>query len=187
MKAVFLDRDGVINFERESYIKSPDEFEFIPNSIKALKMLSEAGFKLVIITNQSGIAKGLYSETDLENIHKKMLTELSKQNIKIDEIKYCPHDEASKCKCRKPEPKMVLSAAEKLNIDLNKSWLVGDRLRDIATAEKLKEMGYKIKSILVMTGRAGSDKEFNVVPDFRAKDLFEATNIILNVSNNEKI
>jgi D,D-heptose 1,7-bisphosphate phosphatase len=177
-RAVFLDRDGVINKERHEYVKSWEEFEFLPNSIKALKLLSKTDYKIIIVTNQAGIARGYYTEGILNDIHEKMLNELSKNNVRIDAIKYCPHKEEDDCKCRKPKSTLILSATNEFDIDLNKSWLIGDKTKDIKTVENIKEMGHNIKTILVMTGYAGKDGIYNVKPDYYAEDLMEAVNII---------
>jgi len=184
-RAVFLDRDGVINkstageFIKDRRVKKWDEFEFLPNTIKALKGLSKTDYKIIIVTNQSGISKGLHTEEALIDIHNKMIEELSRHGARIDSVKFCPHKEEDGCRCRKPETFMIISAKNEFDLDLNKSWFIGDTSRDIKTAEKVKELGYNFKSILVMTGYGGKDGDFDAKPDYHAADLLEAVNIIL--------
>jgi len=126
-KAVFLDRDGVINKKLENdYVKSVFEFEILDGVKETLQNLKKLGYLLIIITNQQGIGKGIMSEKDLLKIHEHMVKELPE----IDDIFYCPHLNGT-CNCRKPENKMLLDAKEKWNIDFNKSWMIGDSENDI--------------------------------------------------------
>jgi D-glycero-D-manno-heptose 1,7-bisphosphate phosphatase len=126
-KAIFLDRDGVINKKLENdYVKSVFEFEILKGVRETLQQLKKLGYVLIVITNQQGIGKGIMSEKDLESIHNYMLKELPE----IDDIFYCPHLNGT-CDCRKPENKMLLDAKEKWNIDFNKSWMIGDSESDI--------------------------------------------------------
>ncbi len=136
-KAIFLDRDGVINYDY-GFIYKWSEFKFIDGVIKALQILTNYGFKIFIITNQSGIARGFYSTNDLEILHKQMLNYLSKRSININEVFYCPHHEKGKskeyainCLCRKPKPGMLLLAKDKYNINMKESYLVGDKISDL--------------------------------------------------------
>jgi len=175
-RAIFLDRDGVINRELKKYTEMWDEFEFLPNVFEALKLLSKTDYKLVIVTNQGGIGAGLYTKEDLEEIHKKMLEEFSKYDIRIDTIKYCPHIDEDNCECRKPKPGMILEAAKEFDIDLSKSWMVGDKTKDIKAAENAK-VG---KTILVKTGFGGKEPgALEATQDFIAEDILDAANIIL--------
>lgn len=147
-KAIFLDRDGVIN-EEVSYLSNPDDFKFIDGSIKALKILKNLGYLLIVITNQAGIARGYFTDEILQQIHQKMQKTLETNDISLDDIFYCPHhpDFTGTCECRKPLPGMILNATKKHDILLEKSYMVGDTLKDIET-------GYnaKCKTVLVMTG-----------------------------------
>ncbi len=172
-RAVFLDRDGVINVDT-GYVYRVKDFKFIPGVFTALRKLSASKFKCIIVTDQSGIGRGYYKKEDAEKVHKHMVKELSKRNIRIDKIYYCPHAPEEGCNCRKPKTALVQRAKKDFNINLSKSYFVGDKTKDIQTG---KNAG--CKTILVMTGKAGSDKEFDVQPDFQAKDLNEAVNYIV--------
>jgi len=170
-KAIFLDRDGVINKEI-SYISNPDDFEFIEGSIEALKILEEKNFLLIVITNQAGIARGYYTEEMLKKIHNKMTRILKQNNIVLDDIFYCPHhpDFTGPCDCRKPEPGMILKAQIKHNIDLTNSYMVGDTLSDIETGKKAN-----CKTALVLTGygKEEQNKIDSLIPDMIFKNLKE--------------
>jgi len=132
-KAVFLDRDGVINRKPapHDYVKKWSEFEFIPGIEKLIKRVNEKGYLVIVVTNQRGIARGLMAKRDLEEIHRKMKEELKKKGAKIDAIYYCPHDVEDNCNCRKPKPGMILKAAKDFNIDLADSIAIGDSGPDI--------------------------------------------------------
>jgi D,D-heptose 1,7-bisphosphate phosphatase len=134
-KAVFLDRDGIINKEKY-FIKSWKEFEFVPSIFENIKKLKKAGFLVIVITNQSGVKRGYFTEETLKQIHKNMKKVLEKNEAQIDDIFYCPHYNDDNCDCRKPKPGMILKAAEKYNIDLKQSWVIGDTPRDIEAGEQ---------------------------------------------------
>lgn len=152
-KVILLDRDGVINQDSLSYIKSLDEFIIIPESIKAVARLHKAGYRLGIATNQSGIARGLYSEKDLLAIHDKMMQAIIAAGGNIDAIEYCPHLPSEFCQCRKPQPGMLLRLAKRLDCDLTGVPFVGDRVSDLQAA---LAVGAKPVMILSqMTDRAG--------------------------------
>jgi D-glycero-D-manno-heptose 1,7-bisphosphate phosphatase len=127
-KAVFLDRDGVINEKPEEgeYITSWDHFHILPGVAAGIALLNEAGYKVVIVTNQRCVAKGQLSAADLEKIHERMSQSLSRAGAKLDGIYYCPHDYQPACNCRKPAPGMLLQAAHVHGIDLGASWMIGD-------------------------------------------------------------
>ncbi|WP_456420257.1 D-glycero-alpha-D-manno-heptose-1,7-bisphosphate 7-phosphatase, partial [Methanocaldococcus infernus] len=162
-KAIFLDRDGVINKKLEGdYVKRIEEFKLLPRVREALKEFKKMGYLLIVITNQQGIAKGVMTEEDLEKIHNYMLKLLPE----IDDIFYCPHLEGT-CNCRKPRPGMLLKAKEKWNIDFNKSWMIGDDERDILAG---KAVGCKTIRILY--------KEEKTEADFVVKDLYECVKIV---------
>jgi len=170
-KAIFLDRDGVINKE-VSYLSDPKDFEFIEGSIEALKILKQKGFLLIIITNQAGIARGFFTEETLTVIHHKMIDILKKNNIQLDDIYYCPHhpEFTGLCDCRKPKQGMILKAQQKYNIDLSHSYMVGDTLNDIKTG-----FAAKCKTVLVLTGYGKEEfKKINSKkPDFIYENLLE--------------
>lgn len=130
-KALFLDRDGVINVNRDDYVKSWDEFEFLPDAKKAIKRINDSDFMLILITNQSPIGRGIFGHERLDEIHKKMLHELGQLDCRIDAIYYCPHKPDDNCDCRKPKPGLILKAASDFNIDLENSWMIGDSKSDL--------------------------------------------------------
>ena len=136
-KAIFLDRDGVINKRIKKYVTSEDEFELIPNVEKWLKILAENGFKLIIITNQSMIGREISTVSELEKIHKKMQNEFLNAGFQIDKIYYCPHKPEENCFCRKPNLKLFEDAISDFSIDVEKSWIIGDEDSDIAVGEKI--------------------------------------------------
>lgn len=133
MKAIFLDRDGVINSDvGHYYIYKPHDFILNEGIIASLKRFQEAGYLLIIISNQGGIDKGEYSTTDVDLVHEKLRSLLAKENIKLTEIYYCPHhDKVQKCLCRKPLNLNIEKAITRFDIDRTASWMIGDSLRDI--------------------------------------------------------
>jgi histidinol-phosphate phosphatase family protein len=141
INVIFLDRDGVINVNRDDYVKSWDEFEFLPGSKEAIKLLNENNFWIIIVTNQSPIGRGIFTHNTLKEIHRHMLNELSKAGAHIDAIFYCPHSPDDKCGCRKPKPGLLIQASKELNIDLSNSWLIGDSDGDLQAG---KAVGCKV-------------------------------------------
>ena len=172
-KAVFLDRDGTINVDKD-YVFLKQDLDFIPNAISALKELSEAGFKLIIITNQSGIGRGYYSEEEYENFMKHFYDLLKNQGVKIKADYYCKHSPEENCECRKPKTSLIEKAVKEHNIDKEQSFFVGDKTSDILGG---KNSG--LKTILVLTGKAGKDKKYDVAPDYICNNLLEASKIII--------
>ena len=170
-KAVFLDRDGVINKE-VNYLSDPKDFEFIDGSIEALKILKQKGYLVIIITNQAGIARGLFTEETLKAIHHKMIRILKENNMELDDIYYCPHhpEFTGPCDCRKPEPGMILKAQIKHNIDLTNSYMVGDTLSDIETG---KNANCKTALVLTGYGKEEQNKIDSLIPDMIFKNLKE--------------
>ena len=160
-KAVFLDRDGTIAKDVH-YCSRPEDFELFPNTAKAIRLLNEHGFKVMVVTNQSGIARGYFTEEMLANIHEKMKRELAKEGAWVDAIYYCPHHPEDNCECRKPKPKLVLQAAKDFDIDLGQSFVVGDLQMDIELGRVLG-----CKTILI-------SKDETTDPDAVASDLLEA-------------
>lgn len=141
IKVAFLDRDGVINKDI-GYLSNFEQFEYIEGSIDAMKMLEEAGYEIIIITNQSGIARGFFSLRDYENLTNQYLSYLRNFGINVLDVFYCPHHPNGirspyniNCECRKPKPGMILKAIKKYNISLNSSFLVGDKYSDIQAAK----------------------------------------------------
>ena len=181
-KAVFLDRDGVIN-EDKGYVHKIEDFYIYPEVFPALKKLQENGFKLVVITNQSGIAVGYYTEEDFLKLTEYMLNVFEKEGIKIEKVYYCPHHPEGiipklkmKCDCRKPESGMIKQAIKEFNIDPYKSFLIGDKETDILAGKK-----EDIKSILVKTGQ-GMKYVKDTKADFVAENILDAVeNFILKI------
>lgn len=149
-KVVFLDRDGVINkkLPKADYVKNWGEFEFLPGAIEALKLLSQNNYEIYIVTNQAGIARGLMSERDLEDIHENLKRELEKHNARINGIYYCPHGWDDGCECRKPKPGMFFQAAKDHILDLTKTIFIGDDERDLQAGDAAG-----CKTILVKKGK----------------------------------
>ena len=132
-KAAFLDRDGTI-IKDVRYLSSIDDIELIPSSIELCKQLQELGYTLFIITNQSGVARGYYQEEDFHILTKWMLAQFNNRDIDILDVFFCPHGPKSTCKCRKPQPGMFLEARDKYDINLENSWMIGDKETDITAA-----------------------------------------------------
>ena len=182
-KALFLDRDGVMN-EETGYVHKIEGCRFIPGMFEALRLAQKAKYKLVIITNQAGIAKQKFKEEQYYQLMEWMKEQLAVQHIQIDGIYYCPHHPQALmgqykqvCDCRKPQPGMILQAAQEMNIDLSKSFVIGDKTSDILAGKKAG-----CKTILVRTGYGGKDEVSLAEPEFTADDLLAAVKIILNIS-----
>ena len=148
--AIFLDRDGVINKNRDDYVKNVSEleiFSFISNPIKKLK---ELGFQIIVITNQSAVNRGLTSHENVKEIHDSINDFLKKNDTSIDYFYYCPHSPDENCLCRKPKPGLIFQAANELDIDLSSSWMIGDRDSDIIAGESVGCKTIKIKSDMTL-------------------------------------
>jgi D-glycero-D-manno-heptose 1,7-bisphosphate phosphatase len=144
-KAVFLDRDGVINDGTQYYTYSVDSFIFNPGIFEGLRLLQQHGFMLIVITNQSGVAKGVYSIADVERVHTYMVSELERHDITITQVYYCPHHpDVSACECRKPGTLLFEQAIKTYNIDVHNSYMIGDSKRDIEAAHKVGVKGILI-------------------------------------------
>ena len=136
-RAVFLDRDGVINRKRDDYVKNTSEFTMLPDVSKAIKLLNENNYLVIIITNQSAINRGIITHDILTNIHKFMENELGKDEAIVDAIYYCPHRPDEKCSCRKPNTGLIEKAISDYSISIYSSWFVGDSESDMLAAAKL--------------------------------------------------
>jgi len=176
--AVFLDRDGVINEEPVDYVKSLDEFHFLPGSLDAIRKLSQLGLPVIVITNQSGVGRGLMTMEILNEIHNWMLDEVHKAGGRIDGVFFCPHRPDEGCNCRKPKPGLILLATETFSLDLYRSYLIGDTEKDVLTA-----LATGCQPILVKTGRGlKAVDSLKQKPDIQfhlAENLSEAVEWIL--------
>ena len=136
-KAIFLDRDGVINEKRNDYVKSVEELEIFPFSSSAIKKINDAGFLAIIITNQSAINRSLMTKNDLETIHRYIEKHLNANSAHIDAFYFCPHRPDENCNCRKPKPGLIKLAEKDFQIDLSSSWIIGDSISDIEAGKQV--------------------------------------------------
>ncbi|HSW68944.1 MAG TPA: D-glycero-beta-D-manno-heptose 1,7-bisphosphate 7-phosphatase [Gammaproteobacteria bacterium] len=178
-KLIILDRDGVINYDSDSYIKTPDEWHAIPGSLEAIARLNRAGFYVVVATNQSGVARGYFDVSGLDLIHEKMFSELASVGGHIEEIFFCPHHPEENCSCRKPKPGLLQKIHKKYDVDLKDVFFIGDKLSDIEAA---KTAG--CKPILILTSLKIHDLELNDVPYFL--NLAEAVEYVIKTWKNTK-
>lgn len=173
-KAVFLDRDGTLN-EDPGYLSDPAQLKLLPGVPKALAELKAAGFLLVVVSNQSGVGRGLIRPEALPEIHKKLNVLLS-PDVQIDHFELCIHHPDDDCECRKPKPKLIRDAAAKLGVDISQSFMVGDKISDLGAG---KTAGCKA-SILVRTGEGRAAEEKTAPGDLVVDSLTEAVAMILN-------
>jgi D-glycero-D-manno-heptose 1,7-bisphosphate phosphatase len=184
-RAFFIDRDGTLN-EDIGYVSTPDELILYPWAAEAVRLVNESGFKAIVITNQSGIARGMYSEQTLGAIHKRMIAELASDGARLDAVYYCPHhpeigavDYRKTCDCRKPRTGMLDEAASEHNIDLTRSFVIGDKSSDILLAQNAGAVG-----ALVLTGYGretlGHPERWPCQPSFIAENLLLAVKQILD-------
>lgn len=174
-RAVFLDRDGTMAVDVR-YCRRPEDFHLLPGTAKAIKLLKEHGFKVIVITNQSGIGRGYFTEATLAEIHQKMVRELAKEGATVDAIYYCPHHPGDHCDCRKPRPALIFQAARDFAIDLGRSYVVGNMPLDIGLG---KAAG--CRTVLVATSHA----EESLKPDAIAADAYQAARAILGMEKDE--
>ena len=153
-KLIVLDRDGVINEDSDDYIKSPDEYVPIVGSLKAIADLNEAGYTVVVASNQSGISRGLFSMATLEAMHEKLNTLLAEQQGKIDKIYFCPHSPDGNCDCRKPKPGMLHEIIKDYDVTPSEVFLIGDSMKDIVAAHSAGMV-----PLLVCTGKGTKTKK----------------------------
>lgn len=187
-RCIFLDRDGTINQYR-GFVYKEEDFELEECALEAVRKINKSGYLGIVVTNQPVVARGLCEIEDVERIHKKLATLLGREGVYLDDILFCPHhpdkgypeeNPAYKipCECRKPKTGMILKAAEKYNIDLSKSWMIGDTTMDLQTG-----VNAGMHTALVMTGEAGKDKKYDVKPEVAASDLLEAVESILKMDS----
>lgn len=175
--AIFLDRDGVINENSAEHVKSWDEFQFIPNALRTIRELSELDLPIFVVTNQGAVNRGHMTLDDLSDIHNRMLHAIGEAGGRITKVFYCPHAPEEHCNCRKPEPGMLLQAADEFGIDLKRSFMVGDAWTDMEAGRKAGT-----HNILLLTGRG----RWNVAPSWDrlgadlsvAVDIADAASII---------
>jgi len=148
MKLIILDRDGVINYDSDQFIKNPDEWKPLPGSLEAIARLTQADYHVVVATNQSGVGRGLFDMPTLNAIHDKMLKSVVHAGGRIDAIFFCPHTAEANCNCRKPKSGMIDEIATRYNMDLKEVPAVGDSLRDLEAVARLGA-----QPILVRTGK----------------------------------
>ena len=159
VKLIVLDRDGVINYDSEQFIKSPDEWLPIPGSLEAISRLNHAGFRVVVATNQSGLGRGLFDMATLIAINDKMHKALAHLGGRIDALFYCPHTADSACECRKPKPGMLIEIGNRFGVELTGVPCVGDSVRDLQAAAAVEA-----QPILVLTGKGEKTLRDGVFP-----------------------
>ncbi len=159
MKLVILDRDGTINHDSDDYIKSPAEFRPIPGSLDAIARLTQAGYRIVVATNQSGIARGLFDTSTLISIHDLLQRQAAHAGGRIDAFFFCPHAADSSCGCRKPQPGMLREIGRRFNVSLSDVFMVGDAQRDLDAAAAAGA-----KPVLVLTGKGEKTKADGKLP-----------------------
>jgi rfaE bifunctional protein nucleotidyltransferase chain/domain len=172
--AVFLDRDGTINREIE-YLHEPDRFDLLPGAGEGMRRFADMGYRIVIVTTQAGIGLGYFTMEDFYQVNRAMFRSLASFGVTIDRIYFCPHGLGEKCACRKPGSALFERARRDLNIDFSRSVCIGDKTSDLEAARRLG-----MTKILVRTGHAGGDGEFEVEPDFIASSLADAARWVLD-------
>ena len=184
MKVIFLDRDGVINNYPGfgDYIKSWQEFEFLPGVLAAIKKLTDSDLDIFVISNQAGVAKGIYTQSDLDDITDNMLRQIQKEGGRVRGVFYCVHEDKDNCNCRKPKTGLFKKALKTINIDsldsnTNGTYFVGDSIRDVEAGKNAN-----LKTILVLSGQETKDNKDNwkLKPDLVAGDLLSAVDVVLN-------
>lgn len=180
MKVVFLDRDGVINEDRDDYVKNVSELKVFPWTPSAVRKLNDAGFEVYVVSNQQGVAKGIISESNLQAMQSEIVRQVELAGGRISGFYYCRHFALDKCSCRKPEPGMLMSAAMEHGIDLAGSYMIGDSERDIIAG---KAAG--CRTVLVLTGKLNivDAEAFADAPDFVACDLSAAVDCIIGAGS----
>lgn len=176
MPFILLDRDGVINYDSEAYIKSPQEWEAIPHSLEAIAQLNRCHYRVVVVTNQSGVARGYYDLETLSLIHEKFIRELAAVGGYVEEIFFCLHHPDESCACRKPKPGLFHQIAEKYPIDFSRTFFIGDSLSDVQAAKCMNCI-----PLLVRTGKGELTLQKHpelAVPSFT--DLADAVEYVLS-------
>ena len=176
--AIFLDRDGTLNLE-VNYLSRPEDLVLFPFSSQAVRLINQNDFWVILITNQSGIERGFFTLETLGQIHQKLIKELKKENALLDGIYFCPHISETKCSCRKPEPGMIENALKDFDIDLQNSWMIGDKAIDIETGHNAKT-----KTALVQTGYGKKEiLKLKKKPDLIGQNVLEIIQNILKTKS----
>lgn len=178
-KVVFLDRDGTI-IEDKNFLKTPDEIEFFPGSVQAIRILRNLGYKIVVLSNQSGIGRGILTEKMVKEVNDSLIRRLEEKDAPVDALYFCPHQRDDNCGCRKPKTGMIQKAAQELKLNLKNTVVIGDKLTDVKLGKNIRA-----KTILVQTGygKKELDKlvDVNDKPDFVAENLLQAVNWLKNL------
>ena len=187
-RAVFMDRDGTIS-EEVGYVNHPSRYRVFPYSAEAVRLLNEAGWLAILVTNQAGVARGYFTEELIGSVHGVLTAELEKKGARLDAIYYCAHHPSVgeppyrfECDCRKPRPGLIERAADRFEIELGESWMVGDRYSDVELARNAR-----VRSAFVLSGYGRGEWEYQRgawrhQPDLVAEDLLEAVRRITNGS-----
>jgi D-glycero-D-manno-heptose 1,7-bisphosphate phosphatase len=175
-KAVFLDRDGVVNVEKD-YAHKIEDFEFLSGVFEAVRAFNRGGYIVVVVTNQSGIGRGYYTSADFEKLTEYMLDRFKEEGCEIAGVYHCPHTPDSDCECRKPNPGMLLAAQKELDIDLSASWMIGDKESDIEAA---LAAGVQ-KTVLVRSGHKIDEK--NTKATFVVNGIFDTIRIVTDFAH----
>jgi len=185
-KTVFLDRDGVINKDLlGDYVKNWDEFSFLPGSLEAIKKLTDENYKIFIVSNQAGVAKGKYTTNDLDYMTKKMLQKIEDNGGKIKDVIYCQHKDEDKCNCRKPRTGMFEYLVKKYNLNFNHDWtyFIGDGIMDVEAGKR-----FGLKTILLLSGKSRKEdiNNWKYKPNYIKKDLKDAVKFLLVKANKNR-
>jgi D-glycero-D-manno-heptose 1,7-bisphosphate phosphatase len=177
MPDIFLDRDGVINENRADYVRSWEQFRFLPGALQALAVLTQAGFRIFVVTNQAGVNRGLVSPEALAEIHRNLRRAARQAGARIEAIRYCPHRPDEQCSCRKPRPGMLFDLAWTHQVSLGEAFMVGDAASDVAAGRSAG-----CRTVMVRTGRGASQLQSPEIrvsrPDLVANDLLSAARLI---------
>jgi D-glycero-D-manno-heptose 1,7-bisphosphate phosphatase len=184
-RAVFLDRDGVINLNRPDYVKTWEEFRFAKGALKALARLASTRFKIVVVTNQSAVGRGILTQEGLEHIHRRMVHEIEQASGRVDLVVYCPHKPEDTCICRKPRPGMLVQAAKGLDIDLERSYMIGDSIGDLRAGRSAH-----CSVLLIGTGMGSEAAEYlnsHEPPSSHCPDLISAVDWIIKTEEKRSL
>lgn len=178
-RAVFVDRDGTINVDVH-YLNDPNEFEMYPGVGEGVKRLKSNGFKIIIVTNQSGIGRGYFSERQLSDVHERMKIEFRKFGVELDGVYYCPHHPDDNCNCRKPNTGLFEKAIKEHNVDAGKSYVLGDKPLDVAAGKKIGARTVLIPEPHEREAILSEKNEWGCAPDYVADDFADAVEWIFS-------